>query len=207
MIPGLESTPPIFTDRMAAAGYTRKDPEKTPNPEGASGNGYFKVYTNTLGWNWATQTSDFDPHKVYAVFNSAGVYTIEVSGRSQGHFIDRMVLYKESQYSATAAQSLTRSQTTCDGSSNPPPPPPPPPPSGSNNAPTVSITNPNNGQNFNAGANITVGLNASDSDGSIVKTSDLCKQCIKRYRWFNLFCLSVDQCRTGQLCHKGNGNG
>jgi len=142
---------------------------KTPNPEGASGNGYFKVYTNTLGWNWSTQTSDFDPHKVYAVFNSAGVYTIEVSGRSQGHFIDRMVLYKENQYSTSAAQSLTRAQTTCDGSSNPPPPPPPPPPSGSNNAPTVSITNPNNGQNFNAGANITVGLNANDSDGNIVK--------------------------------------
>ena len=131
------------------------------------GSGYFKVYTNTLGWNWASQTVDFNPHQIYAVFNSAGVYTIEIAGRSNGHFIDRLVLYKEGQYSASAAQSTSRSQTTCDGSSGPPPPPPPP--SGENDAPTVSITSPSNGQTFNAGANITVNLNASDSDGSISK--------------------------------------
>ena len=53
------------------------------------------------------------------------------------------------------------------GSGNPPPPPPPP--SGGNNAPTVSITNPSNGQNFNAGSTVTVGVSASDSDGTIAK--------------------------------------
>lgn len=141
-----------------------------PYPEGASASGYFKIYTNTLGWNWSTNTSDNDAHQIYVVFNNAGVYTIEVSGRSRGHFIDRMVLYKESQYSLSSAQSTNRSQTTCSGGGGtPPPPPPPPPPSGGTNSPTVNITNPNNGQNFSAGSNVTVSLTSNDTDGDITK--------------------------------------
>ena len=53
------------------------------------------------------------------------------------------------------------------GSDNPPPPPPPPGDDG-NNPPTVSITSPANGQNFNPGSTVTVALDASDSDGSVV---------------------------------------
>ena len=138
---------------------------KSPTPNGASSGGWFKVYTNTINWSWSTQTSDFDPHNVFAVFNSPGVYRIQVSGRSNGHLIDRMVLHRTS-YSGNP-QNLGLAQTNCGGGS-PPPPPPPPPPSG-NNAPTVSITNPSNGQSFNIGSNITVGLSANDSDGSITK--------------------------------------
>ena len=141
---------------------------KSPNPEGASANGYFKVYTNTMGWNWATNTSDNDPHQIFVTFSSPGVYTIEIAGRSKGHFIDRFVLFKPNQYSLAQAQSTTRSQTTCDGSSNPPPPPPPPP-SGENEDPTVNITNPDNGQNFNAGSDVSINLSANDPDGSISK--------------------------------------
>ncbi|MBT8183687.1 MAG: T9SS type A sorting domain-containing protein, partial [Eudoraea sp.] len=48
-------------------------------------------------------------------------------------------------------------------------PPPPPPPSGGNNAPTLAITSPNNGQNFAAGSNVSINLSASDSDGTVVK--------------------------------------
>ncbi len=86
---------------------------KSPNPEGASSNGWFKVYVNSLNWSWRTVTSDFDAHDIYAKFNSAGVYTIQISARSDGHFIDRMVLYKESQYTENQATSLSRSQTNC----------------------------------------------------------------------------------------------
>ena len=45
----------------------------------------------------------------------------------------------------------------------------PPPPPVSVVAPSVSITNPSNGQTFEEGANITINLDASDSDGTIVK--------------------------------------
>ena len=40
---------------------------------------------------------------------------------------------------------------------------------GGNNAPTVSITSPNNGQTFDVGNSITITANASDSDGSVSK--------------------------------------
>lgn len=98
---------------------------KSPTPEGAGGAGWFKIYSSgTTNWTWSTNTSDNQGYQVYASFNSPGVYTIQVSGRSRGHFIDRMVLYKESSYSASQAQSLSRAQTNCGGGTPPPTPPP-----------------------------------------------------------------------------------
>ena len=139
---------------------------RTPNPEGASSNGWFKIYTNTIAWNWNTKTSDFDAHDVYAQFNSPGIYTIQISGRSKGHFIDRIVLFDESRISLSFATSTSRGETDCDGNNNPPPPPPP---SEDNKEPTVSITSPSNGQNINAGSNVSINVTANDSDGSITK--------------------------------------
>ncbi len=139
---------------------------KFPVPNGASSGGYFKIYTNNINWSWSTWTSDNDGHFVYAQFNSAGVYTIQVSGRSNGHFVDRMVLYKEASYSLSQAQNLSLSQTNCSGGSTTPPPPPP---TSDNIAPTVSFTSLSEGQSFAVGSTISVGVSANDSDGSIVK--------------------------------------
>ena len=146
---------------------------------GASGAGWLKLYRsgNNKVWKWVTATSDFEGLKVYVEFKSAGVYKMQVSARSKAHFIDRMVLYKESMYSSSSATQLSRGETRCGGGGgNPPPPPPPdddpppPPPSGgNNNPPTVNITSPNDGQNFNVGSNIVVNLNANDSDGNITR--------------------------------------
>ena len=97
---------------------------KTPNPNGASSSGWFKVYGNTLNWNWTSNTSDHDPHFIYAKFNSPGIYTIEVSARSNGHFIDRMVLYNEDLFSQANATQFSREETLCNGSSTPPVPDP-----------------------------------------------------------------------------------
>ena len=135
---------------------------KNPTPEGASSGGWFKVYTNTIDWSYSTKTSDNDAHAVYATFNSAGVYTIQVSARSNGHTIDRMVLYKEGSYSAAQAESLSRSETTCSGGTTTPTPTP-----STNEAPTVSITSPSNGQNINEGSSVTVQLSSNDADGNI----------------------------------------
>ncbi|MEW7291502.1 glycosyl hydrolase family 8 [Aquimarina sp. 2304DJ70-9] len=48
----------------------------------------------------------------------------------------------------------------CDGGTNPP---------GGNQPPTVSITNPTNGQSFAVGSTITINANASDTDGNVTK--------------------------------------
>lgn len=134
-----------------------------PNPHGSSGNGYFKVNSNNLAWNWDAYTNDGNGHILYARFDAPGVYSLQMAGRSNGHLVDQLVLFDESRVSF--GNAITYSETACGGSS-PPPPPPPPPPTG-NNPPTVSITSPANGANFPAGSNIPVGLNSSDPDGNI----------------------------------------
>lgn len=68
-----------------------------PNPNGAGSAGWFKVYQNQLNnWTWDASTSDNDPHPIFIDFDTAGIYTVEISGRSNGHAIDRFVLYHSS---------------------------------------------------------------------------------------------------------------
>lgn len=63
-------------------------------PNGAGSGGWFKIYANNTNWNWQTSTSDDEPHDIFAEFGQAGTYTIQVSGRSVGHAIDRLVLHR-----------------------------------------------------------------------------------------------------------------
>ncbi|MBT8236390.1 MAG: Ig-like domain-containing protein, partial [Bacteroidia bacterium] len=65
---------------------------KTPHPNGASSDNWFKIFMNSLNWSWSTKTSDHDGHKIYVTFNSPGIYTMQLSGRSKHHLIDRIVL-------------------------------------------------------------------------------------------------------------------
>lgn len=87
---------------------------KTPNPNGAGSDGWFKVYANNLNWNWTSNTSDNDPHSIYVTFNSAGTYTMEISGRSNNHLIDRIVLSQN--YNGQTNTNLT--ETLCDGNNS-----------------------------------------------------------------------------------------
>ncbi|OAV43135.1 T9SS type A sorting domain-containing protein [Lewinella sp. 4G2] len=76
---------------------------RTPNPEGSSSNGWFKAYQNRAdAWNWRVSTSDNDPHDIFMTFNTPGDYTVQISGRSFGHAIDRFVLVHSSASVATA---------------------------------------------------------------------------------------------------------
>ena len=69
---------------------------KTPNPKGQSKDGWFKIYMSGTGkWKWQARTSDHDPHQIYAVFNKAGIYTMEISARSSYHALDRVALFKD----------------------------------------------------------------------------------------------------------------
>ncbi|MEM6346869.1 MAG: T9SS type A sorting domain-containing protein [Bacteroidota bacterium] len=84
---------------------------QSPNPAGAGKLGWFKVYQNVLNnWTWNTSTSDHDPHSIYARFDSVGIYTLEVAGRSFGHAIDRIVLY-HSEVSSSTALDLNQAES------------------------------------------------------------------------------------------------
>jgi len=135
---------------------------KTPNPEGAGSNNWFKVYGNNLNWSWQTTTGDnADGRPIFVEFDAAGVYTMEISGRSKNHLIDRIVLSKST---ATNPLALSNPETPCSGN--------PPPPSGNcNAAPTglavASVTNTSVTLSFNntAGDSRTFELRAFPEGG------------------------------------------
>lgn len=69
---------------------------KTPNPAGENGNGFFKVYMNTGGaWTWSSGTSDKNFHSIYARFDEAKEYTVEIAARSSYHAIDKFRLVEQ----------------------------------------------------------------------------------------------------------------
>uniref|UniRef100_UPI00082F6C04 PKD domain-containing protein n=1 Tax=Pseudotamlana agarivorans TaxID=481183 RepID=UPI00082F6C04 len=82
---------------------------QSPLVNGSGSNNWFKVYSNNLAWNWQSYTNDNDPHAIYVDFDSPGIYTMEISGRSEGHFIDRIVL------SASGNRNLALEETLCGG--------------------------------------------------------------------------------------------
>jgi hypothetical protein len=90
---------------------------KSPTPEGASKDGWFKVYRSgdPLDFKWQSRTSDNDAHNIYITFNSPGTYTMEVSGRSHGHAIDKFVMFQEATYSLNEAiESTIFSDFSCN---------------------------------------------------------------------------------------------
>lgn len=73
-----------------------RDTGLTPNPNGASKDGWFKIYLSGAGeWKWQSRTSDNDAHDIYVEFDAAGIYTMEVSARSSHHALDRFTLFNE----------------------------------------------------------------------------------------------------------------
>ncbi|MEM9935523.1 MAG: Ig-like domain-containing protein [Bacteroidota bacterium] len=134
---------------------------KTPNPNGPGSEGWLKIYMNTINnWHWGAATSDGDPHQIYVEFDTPGVYTMEISGRSNGHAIDRVALYLASVNEADIFANA-QAETLCQGGENPP----------ANQAPTVSLGISPVGSVQSEGTNITLTANATDSDGSITSVS------------------------------------
>ncbi|MEN1784521.1 MAG: PKD domain-containing protein [Bacteroidota bacterium] len=65
--------------------------------EGSGLDGFFKIFrtggsSNT--YKWEAVTNDFDIFDIYVWFTIPGRYTFEIAERSEGHSIDKMVLYK-----------------------------------------------------------------------------------------------------------------
>lgn len=93
---------------------TESSGQSNTTPEGSGSNGWFKVYMNTLGkWWWRSTTSDNDPHFIYAVFKEAGDFTVQISGRSKSHAIDKFVLYRQD-ISKEDATSNSLSEIVCE---------------------------------------------------------------------------------------------
>lgn len=97
--------------------YYPKGTGKTPNPKGASADGWFKVYSSgTIDWTWSTRTSDNEGAEIYVDFDKVGEYTLEISGRSKNHCIDRIVLFHSSVSEATA-KDLNQAETKINSGS------------------------------------------------------------------------------------------
>jgi len=86
----------------------------TPNPEGASSDGWFKVFlASTTDWTWTTLTNDNNGYPIYVVFDTPGEYIMEISGRSPDHLINRITLSNDD---ATEPLDLNNSETSCNAS-------------------------------------------------------------------------------------------
>lgn len=84
---------------------------KTPNPQGASKDGWFKVYSKgTTQWTWSSSVNDNNAYLVYVKFNKPGTYKMELSVRSKKHFIDRIALYR----AGVEGTELKLKETKCD---------------------------------------------------------------------------------------------
>lgn len=112
---------PDATDFYAKKGTNVVHPHgacKNDCPEGAGSGGWFKIYSSgTTSWTWSTNTSDNNAHSIYAKFSSPGVYTVQISGRSNYHCVDRFVLYKEG--TVQNATNLTNPESARDGTPAP----------------------------------------------------------------------------------------
>ncbi|WP_394749306.1 Ig-like domain-containing protein [Spongiimicrobium salis] len=87
---------------------------KNPVAQGSGADGWFKVYSSgTTNWTWSTFTNDGRGHNIFVTFDQPGVYTMEISGRSNRHFIDRIVLSKDA--ATSTATNLSLPETTCSG--------------------------------------------------------------------------------------------
>ncbi len=89
---------------------------QSPNPAGAGSDGWLKVYlSSSTTWTWATLTSDNNGHNIFVSFDNPGTYTMQISGRSHDHVIDRMVMYLPSVSNPT---NLSLTESDCDDNQN-----------------------------------------------------------------------------------------
>ncbi|MEE4174814.1 MAG: tandem-95 repeat protein, partial [Xanthomonadales bacterium] len=88
-------------------------------PNGAGGDGWFKAYrSGTDTWSWVTNTSDDDAHQIFARFDAPGTYTIQISGRSAEHVVDRMVMYRDDYVGDPTSTALPESPRSGAGAAD-----------------------------------------------------------------------------------------
>ncbi|WP_299248661.1 hypothetical protein [uncultured Aquimarina sp.] len=93
------------------------DTDQSPTPNGSSKDGWFKIYKSGPAeqWKWQSSTSDNDAHDIFVEFDTSGIYTMEVSVRSNFHALDRFVLFSENITQNDAiADTAVLSEITCN---------------------------------------------------------------------------------------------
>ena len=86
-----------------------------------------KVYMNELNkWSWRSATVDHVGRPITQYFG-AGQHTMQISGRSNGHAIDRIVLYQYEDVSFSEAKFDNLSESSRSGAITPTPEPTPEP--------------------------------------------------------------------------------
>ncbi|MFK7906357.1 MAG: hypothetical protein AB8B69_14595 [Chitinophagales bacterium] len=80
-------------------------------PNGATTNGFFKVYGQDLKFIWQAATSDNDGHDLFAEFEKPGHYTITINARSSFCYLDRMVLFHTEKVTEKEATDLSQAAT------------------------------------------------------------------------------------------------
>lgn len=77
-------------------------------------NTWFKVYQNkgADSWNFDAFTVDNNRHEIFALIDSPGVYTMEMSGRSTMFKVDRFVLFDD-RVSEASASDINNPESGC----------------------------------------------------------------------------------------------
>ncbi|MEM6700649.1 MAG: T9SS type A sorting domain-containing protein, partial [Bacteroidota bacterium] len=94
--------------------------ESDPNadcPNGATLNGFFKVWGQSTNFIWASFTSDHDAHEIFATFDEPGTYKITLDARSSFCFLDRMVM-RLNTVSDNLALSTSTPSSSCTVATN-----------------------------------------------------------------------------------------
>ena len=121
---------------------------------------YIKIFgnaTKNFGWS-ATGDVNHIKYKMFVDFDQPGIYTMKLSGRSQGHQVDRILLHHTSVKKSTAT-NINLPETKCQNDDT-----------GScanNQRPTIEISSPMNNAVFEVGQTVALQSEASDNDGSL----------------------------------------
>jgi hypothetical protein len=113
------SSPTSTTDVVEPKSSCQSNPERDC-PEGASTQGYFKVFMNrsptgaeSERWGFVSNANDKDAFRfIWATFNTAGNYSIIVDARSNSFFMDKMVL-RRTNVSDPVANNLNNPESSC----------------------------------------------------------------------------------------------
>ncbi|MEM7790758.1 MAG: DUF5060 domain-containing protein, partial [Verrucomicrobiota bacterium] len=95
---------------VAPSNASNLDPRNDSN-----GKPWYKVYHNDAGrWTWQSSNVDFNPKPLYWNLQTGQTYTLLISARSNGHAIDRILLWDRDQGPTYGSRSTGNTNNTED---------------------------------------------------------------------------------------------
>ncbi|MBX2841989.1 MAG: T9SS type A sorting domain-containing protein [Flammeovirgaceae bacterium] len=122
--------------------------------------GWFSLYHGIVNnWSWKSYVISplYATFQVFVEFDKPGVYELQMAPRSNGHAIDRLILFHPESVLGDVARDLANNETFCSGAVV-------------NKKPVVKLTKPANNTILDEDkVDIILEAEASDEDGEIVK--------------------------------------